>query len=74
MIQGIIDVFFEEEGKIIVADYKTDMVNAPEELIKRYQVQLDYYGEALERITGKEVVEKVIYSFSLGREIKLSSR
>ena len=74
LIQGIIDVFFEEEGKIIVADYKTDMVNAPEELIKRYQVQLDYYGEALERITGKEVVEKVIYSFSLGREIKLSSR
>lgn len=73
LIQGIIDVFFEEEGKIIVADYKTDMVNAPEELIKRYQVQLDYYGEALERITGKEVVEKVIYSFSLGREIKLSS-
>ena len=57
-----------------MADYKTDMVNAPEELIKRYQVQLDYYGEALERITGKEVVEKVIYSFSLGREIKLSSR
>ena len=71
LIQGIIDVFFEEEGKIIVADYKTDVVKSPEELIQRYQVQLDYYGEALARLTGKEVCEKIIYSFALGREIML---
>lgn len=69
LIQGIIDVFFEEEGKIIVADYKTDVVKSPEELIQRYQVQLDYYGEALARLRGKEVTEKIIYSFALGREI-----
>lgn len=71
LIQGIIDVFFEEDGKVIVADYKTDAVNTPEELIRRYQVQLDYYGEALERLTGKEVSEKIIYSFALGEEIPL---
>ncbi len=69
LIQGIIDVFFEEDGKIIVADYKTDVVKSPEELVTRYQVQLDYYGEALARLTGKEVVEKIIYSFALGKEI-----
>ena len=55
LIQGIIDVFFEEDGRIIVADYKTDRVKAPEELITRYQVQLDYYAQALTRLTGKEV-------------------
>lgn len=69
LIQGIIDVFFEEEKKIIVADYKTDVVKLPEELVRRYQVQLDYYGEALARLTGREVTEKIIYSFALGREI-----
>ena len=69
LIQGIIDVFFEEEEKIIVADYKTDVVKLPEELVRRYQVQLDYYGEALARLTGREVTEKIIYSFALGREI-----
>lgn len=69
LIQGIIDVYFEEEGKIILADYKTDAVKEPEELIERYKIQLDYYAEALERITGKEVVQKIIYSFALGREI-----
>lgn len=71
LIQGIIDVFFEENGKIIVADYKTDAVHSPDELIKRYQIQLDYYAEALERLTGKKVAEKIIYSFALGREIML---
>lgn len=69
LIQGIIDIFFEEEGRIVVADYKTDAVNTPEELVRRYQVQLDYYGEALTRLTGKEVSEKIIYSFALGKEI-----
>ncbi len=71
LIQGIIDVFFEEEGKIVVADYKTDAVKEPEELVKRYQVQLDYYGEALRRLTGREVEQKIIYSFALGEEIVL---
>ena len=69
LIQGIIDVYFEEEGKIVLADYKTDAVKEPEELTERYKIQLDYYAEALERITGKEVSQKIIYSFALGREI-----
>ncbi len=71
LIQGIIDVFFEEDGKMIVADYKTDAVKTPEELIGRYQIQLDYYAEALGRLTGREVTEKIIYSFALGKEIML---
>lgn len=69
LIQGIIDVYFEENGHIVVMDYKTDRVKTEEELIKRYKVQLDYYAEALERLTGKTVSEKIIYSFALGREI-----
>ncbi len=71
LIQGIIDVFFEEDGKIVVADYKTDAVSDPKELIARYQIQLDYYEEALARLTDKKVMQKIIYSFALGQEIVL---
>ena len=46
-------------------------VETAEELIRRYQVQLDYYAQALERLTGKSVKEKLIYSFALSREIRL---
>lgn len=66
LIQGIIDVYFEEADYLVVADYKTDVVSDKEELIKRYEVQLDYYARALEKMTGKIVKEKIIYSSCLG--------
>lgn len=71
LIQGIIDVYLEEEDGIVLADYKTDLVKNPKELILRYRVQLDYYEEALVRLTGKCVKEKLIYSFGLEQEITL---
>ena len=65
LIQGIIDAFFEEDGKVILLDYKTDRVETPEQLMDRYKAQLDYYTEAIEHIYGKKVEEKILYSFSL---------
>lgn len=71
LVQGIIDVCFEEEGKMILADYKTDVVEKPVELVERYRTQLAYYKEALERLMGKEVAEQMIYSFHFEKEILL---
>ena len=71
LVQGIIDVFFYEEDGIVLADYKTDRVpeGNPQLLVDKYGVQLAYYAKALERMTGKKVKEKIIYSFALGEEI-----
>ena len=69
LIQGIVDAYFEEDGELVVVDYKTDRVHQPEELIDRYKVQLDYYAKALQQLTGMYVKEKIIYSFELGREV-----
>ncbi len=71
LIQGIIDVFFEEGGKYVLLDYKTDAVDTAEELIRRYRVQLDYYAEALEQHANYHDTEKILYSFKLGEEIHL---
>ena len=62
---------FEEADGLVVLDYKTDRVFRAEELVERYHGQLDYYGKALEQITGKRVKEKWIYSFTPQQEIKL---
>ena len=70
LVQGIIDLYFEEEGDLVVLDYKTDWVSTPDDLKKRYRSQLEYYAMALQRLTGKKVKEKVIYSFALGKEIQ----
>ena len=69
LVQGIIDVYFEEEDGLVVLDYKTDKVFHAQDLVVRYRAQLEYYAQALERLTGKKVKERCMYSFSLGREI-----
>lgn len=71
LVQGVIDVYFEEEDGLVLMDYKTDRVEEGSELIKRYRTQLDYYAEALERLTHKKVKEKLIYSFALHAVIKV---
>lgn len=75
VIQGIIDVYWQEGEALYLLDYKTDRVGRQdgEEVLRcRYQAQLDYYARALEQATGLAVREKVLYSFALGREIRLA--
>ncbi len=67
LIQGIIDVFFVEEDGLVLLDYKTDSVRSMKELWNRYETQLDYYQEALQKLTEQPVKERVLYSFSLER-------
>jgi ATP-dependent helicase/nuclease subunit A len=69
LVQGIIDVFFEEDGELVLLDYKSDVVRDEAQLIERYKVQLIYYKKALEQILGKRVKEMIIYSLYLGKEI-----
>ena len=71
LIQGIIDAYFEEEGEIVLVDYKTDSITKPEELIKRYETQMEYYKEALEKLTGRRVKETILYSFALNEAITI---
>ena len=71
LVQGIIDAFFYEEGRIILVDYKTDRVRRRNgsDLVEKYRVQLDYYTEALERMTGRKVSERYIYSVDMQKEL-----
>lgn len=69
LVQGIIDAYFTEEDELLIVDYKTDFVRERGELLKKYKKQLDYYGTALERLAGKKVKEKLIYSFCLQETI-----
>lgn len=63
LIQGIIDAYFIEEDGIVLLDYKTDSVDSLDALWQRYETQMDHYQEALERLTGKRVKERILYSF-----------
>ena len=71
LVQGTIDAYFEEEGRYVIVDYKTDCVYTLDgsDLSKKYGRQLLYYRRALEQVTGRKVEEMIIYSIALGKEI-----
>ncbi len=69
IVQGVIDVYLEEDDGLVLLDYKTDRVQAGDELIARYRTQLELYARALGQIRGIPVKEKLIYSFALDQVI-----
>ena len=76
LMQGVVDCFFEEEGRLVVVDYKTDLVRTREEALERaemYRPQLETYREALRRICGKPVKECVLYFLVPGEAVSLKN-
>ena len=71
LVQGIIDLYFEEEDGVVLVDYKTDRVETASELAERYRIQLQYYARAIRQITGKKVKEILIYSLYLSETISV---
>lgn len=65
LIQGIADCVFEEKGKLVLVDYKTDRVKDEKELLERYKKQIAFYKSAIEKTLQKPVKETVLYSFHL---------
>ena len=71
LIQGIIDAFYEKDGKVTIIDYKSDNVSDMKELKKKYEVQLQIYKRAVTQILQNENVESFIYSTYLGDSIEI---
>lgn len=73
LLQGVVDCFFEEDGELVVVDFKTDHVSRAQldERAEHYRPQLEAYSMALTRVMGKKVKEKVLYFFSAGEEVRL---
>lgn len=69
LVQGIVDVYFEEDNELVIVDYKTDSVSNINDLKARYEAQLEYYSRALEQITGMRVKERILYSVKFNREL-----
>ncbi len=60
-IQGIIDCYFEYDGRIILVDYKTDVYENPIEIVEKYQKQLYYYELALKKRFKEKIIQKYLY-------------
>lgn len=72
LVQGVVDVFWIDEEGITLLDYKTDAVKEPQELVRRYQLQLELYARALSgAFDNCPVKDILIYSFRLDSMVSL---
>jgi ATP-dependent helicase/nuclease subunit A len=74
IVQGVIDLFFEEGNDLVLVDFKSGGAHAgPDEQARRaaetYGEQIRLYRAALEEITGKRVKESLLYLTSYGRTV-----
>ena len=74
LVQGIIDLYFiNQDDEVVLVDYKTDYVEKgkEDELVKKYEKQLEIYKKALEQALGKNVDKCYIYSVYLEKLIAI---
>ncbi|MBQ4370164.1 MAG: helicase-exonuclease AddAB subunit AddA, partial [Oscillospiraceae bacterium] len=74
LLQGVVDLCFEENGELVIVDYKTDRVfgRALDDRAESYRRQIEIYARAMERICGKKVREKIIYFIEAGKAVRLA--
>lgn len=74
-LEGIIDLMYrEDDGTLVIADFKTD-ISVTEETLAAYWRQLSTYAGMVERITGQKVSELVlIFCRASDAEIRRQSR
>ena len=68
LVQGIADCIFEENGELVLVDYKTDFVKNKDELLNLYKKQLQFYKNAAQKALKKRVKQSLLYSFALSEE------
>jgi ATP-dependent helicase/nuclease subunit A len=68
VVIGAADCVFEEDGALVIVDYKTDRASS-KELVRRYGPQISVYSKALGLCEEMPVRECMLYSLRSGEEI-----
>ena len=78
LVQGVIDCCFEEDGEMVLIDYKSNFVKKGREhaaeierIKKEYKTQIELYSEAVRKGTGLETKETYLYLFATGEAVRM---
>ncbi len=71
LVQGVIDMYFEDEDGVTVLDFKTDAARPEGRTLRKYEEQLGIYKRALNEMTGTEPRRLVLYLVSRGEWIEV---
>lgn len=70
LLQGVIDCCFIENQQWVLVDYKTDHADEAA-IVARHREQVLLYADALWRLTGIPVREKILYAVALGEALRV---
>ncbi|MDE7398341.1 MAG: UvrD-helicase domain-containing protein [Oscillospiraceae bacterium] len=70
-IQGRIDMYFVEDGELVIVDYKSDSVTNLEKEKETYAQQVTIYGQVLPKLKGMPVRAIYLYAFTNGEAIEI---
>ncbi|HET9317782.1 MAG TPA: UvrD-helicase domain-containing protein [Vicinamibacteria bacterium] len=73
LIEGVIDLVFEEDAGLVIVDYKTDRIG-PEQAVAQaahHAPQLQLYGRGLAQAWGRPVVERLVLFTSIGQSVRV---
>jgi ATP-dependent helicase/nuclease subunit A len=71
LVEGVADLVFEEDGELVVADYKSDAIVDEQALEQaaHHALQLQLYGRGLRQALGLPVRERLVVFTALGRSV-----
>jgi ATP-dependent exoDNAse (exonuclease V) beta subunit len=71
LLEGQVDLVFEEQGALVVVDYKTEPISDEQALVQaaHHAPQLQIYGRGLAQATGFKVRERLVLFTALGRAV-----
>ncbi|HEX9284554.1 MAG TPA: PD-(D/E)XK nuclease family protein, partial [Nitrospirales bacterium] len=71
LMEGRIDLLYEKDGQVWVADYKTDRVTESEiaERVEKYQPQARIYTEAVRQTLGRTTAGFTLIFLRLGKSV-----
>lgn len=70
-VQGRIDMYFVENGELVIVDYKTDSAANLEKEKENYAQQVAIYAHALPKLKGMAVRAIYLYAFTNGKAIEI---
>jgi ATP-dependent helicase/nuclease subunit A len=73
LLEGVVDLVFEEDGGLVVVDYKTDAITAEQAMAQaaHHAPQLQLYARGLAQASGMPVRQRLVLFTALGQTVEV---
>jgi ATP-dependent helicase/nuclease subunit A len=73
LVEGVMDLVFEEDAELVIVDYKTDAIASEQAIAQaaHHAPQLQLYGRGLAIATGRRIRERLVLFTTIGEAVRV---